>query len=61
MGAPEIGWTEATANFTVRLSWKPATGAAKTQTVPFKATLEKTGTAANSWKLLNVRATEKLQ
>ena len=61
VAAPEIGWTEATANFTVRLSWKPATGAAKTQTVPFKATLEKGGTASNSWKLLNVRATEKLQ
>jgi uncharacterized protein YjdB len=61
VAAPEIGWTEATANFTVRLSWKPAAGAAKTQTVPFKATLEKGGTAATSWKLLNVRATEKLQ
>jgi uncharacterized protein YjdB len=61
VAAPEIGWTEATANFTVRLSWKPATAAARTQTVPFKATLEKGGTAANSWKLLNVRATDKLQ
>jgi uncharacterized protein YjdB len=61
VAAPEIGWTEATANFTVRLSWKPPTGAAKTQTVPFKATLEKGGTAVSSWKLLGVRATEKLQ
>jgi eukaryotic-like serine/threonine-protein kinase len=61
VAAPEIGWTEATANFTVRLAWKPANGAAKTQTVPFKATLEKGGTATNSWKLLGVKATDKLQ
>jgi hypothetical protein len=61
VSAPEIGWTEATANFTMRLSWKPATGAAKTQMVPFKATLEKGGAATSSWKLLSVRATEKIQ
>ncbi|MDQ3950325.1 MAG: Ig-like domain-containing protein [Gemmatimonadota bacterium] len=61
VAAPEIGWTEATATFTIRLSWKPATGAAKTQTVPFKATLEKGTAGANGWKLLGVRATEKLQ
>ncbi|MFN2567405.1 MAG: Ig-like domain-containing protein, partial [Gemmatimonadaceae bacterium] len=61
VAAPTIGWTEATADFTLRLSWKPATGAAQTKTVPFRATLEKTGTAANSWKLLGVRAVEKLQ
>ncbi len=61
VAAPEVGWTEATANFTVRLSWKPATGAAKSQTVPFKATLEKGGTTTTTWKLLNVRAMEKLQ
>jgi hypothetical protein len=61
VAAPEIGWTEATATFTIRLSWKPATGAARTQTVPFKATLEKSGTGANGWKLLGVRATAKLQ
>jgi uncharacterized protein YjdB len=61
VSAPEIGWTEATANFTIRLSWKPAAGAAKSQTVPFRATLEKGGTATSSWKLLGVRATEKIQ
>ncbi|MDQ3996803.1 MAG: Ig-like domain-containing protein, partial [Gemmatimonadota bacterium] len=61
VAAPEIGWTEATASFTVRLSWKPATGAAKSQTVPFRATLEKGTTAAGGWKLLGIRATEKLQ
>ena len=58
---PEIGWTEASAGFTLRLSWKPATGAAKSQNVPFRATLEKAGTAAGGWKLLGVRATEKIQ
>jgi len=58
VSAPEIGWTEATANFTVRASWKPATGAAKTQAVTFRATLERAG---NSWKLLGVRALDKLE
>jgi uncharacterized protein YjdB len=60
-GEPEVGWTEASTNFTVRLSWKPATGAAKSQTVPFKATLEKGGTGTSGWKLLGVRALERIQ
>jgi len=58
VAAPEIGWTEATANFTVRASWKPATGAVKNQTVSFRATLERAG---NGWKVLGVRALDKLE
>jgi serine/threonine protein kinase/uncharacterized protein YjdB len=58
VAAPEIGWTEATANFTVRASWKPAAGAVKNQTVNFRATLERSG---NAWKLLGVRALDKLE
>jgi hypothetical protein len=58
---PEMGWTEASSNFTLRLSWKPPTGAAKSVTIPFKATLEKSGTATSGWKLLGVRAMEKIQ
>jgi hypothetical protein len=61
VSAPEIGWTEAQTSFTLRLSWKPATGAAKSQTVPFRATLEKATTGAGGWKLVGVRASEKLQ
>jgi hypothetical protein len=58
VSAPEVGWTEATANFTVRASWKPASGAVKNQAVTFRATLERAG---NSWKLLGVRALDKLE
>jgi hypothetical protein len=61
VSAPEVGWTEANASFTVRASWKPGTGAAKTQTVPFKATLEKGDGAAGGWKLVSVRALTKLE
>jgi hypothetical protein len=57
----EIGWTEASANFTVRASWKPASGAVKTQTVPFRATLEKGDGAAGGWKLTAVRGLSKLE